>query len=128
MSEQHEDAALRARFAELQPARHAAAPQLQELLEAAQVRRQQTQRVVRRRLVIASVASIPLAGALTAYGVAQANARANARLVAELELLAQWRSPTESLLVDPSLAWLSVPPTIGSIVNVPRNRIAGGNP
>lgn len=129
MSEPHDDAALRARFAELQPARHAAAPALEDVLDTVRLRRRQASSIARRRALYAALAIIPFAGALAVHARDRAAAaREHAQLLADLETLAHFRSPTEDLLVDQSLAWLSVPPTIESVINVTGYRTTGGRP
>ena len=129
MSEQHDDATLRARFAELQPARHAAAPPLEDVLETARLRRRQASSATWRRALYGALAIIPFAGALAVHARDRAAAaREHAQLLADLEMLAHFRSPTQALLVDQSLAWLSAPPTIESVIHVTGHRTAGGKP
>jgi hypothetical protein len=126
--QEHEEPELRARFAALREVRDAAVPPLNRLLAAAETRRRVARAAARRRLLYTCAATIPLSGAFTAYALDRAAARERARLIADAQVLANWRSPTGYLLADASLAWLSTGPALESIIDVPASDTTGGRP
>lgn len=122
------DRAIADAFSSLRAARTATAGQFLETVRVGRARAEARRSRGRRRLALTLATALPVTAALTLYVRERGSEREALQLAEEAAAIAQWRSPTETLLAHPYVELMrEIPSLHASVVDPEPDTPAGGS-
>jgi hypothetical protein len=121
------DDALREAFAAVRAARESGAGRYHDFVQQARWRAQVRRRRARQRIAFALAGAVPVA-AVAALGLHERKEERQALAIAsQAQVIAEWRSPTASLLDDSQTDWMREVPSLHASVLDPQSESGGGS-